>query len=426
MAKNNDVVKNFLSTHHVLLVDKNPSSRVRLQKLIVDLGARVHMVSSVKSLTEAQEILRTKDVGLVMSDFMIEGGSGFDLFKNVRESLPKTTNTCFVLVTSNFSQAAVAKAAEEDVDSYVIKPYTVQSIQENLINTIMAKIKPSDYILKIEAGKKLMGSGLYDDALKIFNQAVKLHPKPALALFYIGQTEFLKNQNPEDKYNQGLAYNSIHFKCLMGLYDTFTKMKKTKEAYQIIKKIVDNFPANPQRLAQVVRLAIQTDNLQDMQQYYEVFTSLEERTAEITNYIGAGMYIAGKYYLNNKNLETATKYFDNVAVSCSEYTKFIRAIVTVLVDHKRADLAEKYLKRFPAGYDDHEDYLVANYLVDSRVITNPHQLVKAGLDIFNRNIRDPLFLETMIESMRKAELSQERIQPILEALQKVKPEYQSA
>jgi response regulator of citrate/malate metabolism len=91
------------------------------------------MIHTAGSLGEAETIVKEKNIGIVLSDYFIAGGSGFDLFKIIREKLPKNKELCLILVTANISQTAVAKAAEEDVDSFIIKPYTIQSIQESLI-----------------------------------------------------------------------------------------------------------------------------------------------------------------------------------------------------------------------------------------------------------------------------------------------------
>ena len=111
------------------------------------------------------------------------------------------------------SRTAVAKAAEEDVDSFIIKPYTLQSIQDNLLSTIYTKLKPSPYIQKIEEGKARIFEQNYDAAIVVLKEAIFLHPKPSLALFYIGQAQYFKREKEEakDKYHEGLEFNSIHY-----------------------------------------------------------------------------------------------------------------------------------------------------------------------------------------------------------------------
>ena len=396
-----EVFKKFMEESEILVVDKNPGSRSRLLKIVSDLGAKRHMIHTAGSLVEASDILDSKKITLVLSDYMIAGGSGFDLFKMIREQQPNNKKLCLVLVTSNISQTAVAKAAEEDVDSFIIKPYTLQSIHENLISTIMAKIQPSEYVQKIDAAKKHIQAGELNEAETLLKAAMNLNPKPALALFYLGQVEYMRKfvDKAQGSYQEGLSFNTIHFKCLVGLYELFMKDNKFMEAYAIVKKISKYFPANPDRLTQIVRLAIRTENFRDMQFYYEVFTSLDERPAVLINYIGAGLFISGKYLHNNGETETAIQYFDNIAVSCSEYTKFLRAIISFLSESDKAKEAEKYLSRFPASAKNDDDYIISDFLLTAKMGYEPSKVVKAGLDVYNRKIRDVEVMKALIKAM---------------------------
>ncbi len=407
------VFKEYVDANDILIVDKNPSSRNRLLKIMYDLGCKRHMIHTAGSFQEAEEFIATKNIGVVLSDYFISGGSGFDLFKIIRAKFPNKKEMSLVLVTSNISQSAVAKAAEEDVDSFIIKPYTIQSIQDSLVSTIANKVKPSEYVLKVEEGKSLIDAGKYDAAVKTLQDAMKLHQKPALALFYIGQAEYLKSEvgKAQGSYNSGLAFNNIHYKCLGGLFDIFMRDNKFNEAYQAVKKIAKFFPANPDRLTQIIRLAIRTENYQDMQFYYEIFTSLEERSREVTKYIGAGMYISGKHHLIKNDVELASTYFDNVAVSCAEFTHFIRAIIKLLVEFDLEDEATNFLSRFPSGSNDDEDFLVSDFLINAKKSDDPNQIVKSGMDLYNRNIRDFDCMNILIQAFELTGYKEERIAP---------------
>ncbi len=406
-----ELFKKFLDENDVLIVDKNPSSRNRLLKTISDLGSKRHMIHSVGSMAEAEDIIANNKIGLVLSDYFITGGSGFDLFKKVRETHHDANKLCQILVTSNISQTAVAKAAEEDVDSFIIKPYTIQIIHENLINTVNAKIYPSPYIVKVEQAKASIKAGNYDEAILLLKEAITMHSKPALALFYIGQAEYLKKslEEAEGNYSKGLSFNNIHFKCLIGLYELFLQENKIHEAYQVVKKVAKFFPANPDRLTQIVRLAIQTEHYDDMPAYYDIFTTLDERSKVLINYIGAGLYISGKHQLLKGNINEALRCFECVAVSCSEFTKFLRAMITIMVEKNLISEAEPFLSRFPAGSLDHDDYMVSEYLVYSSKNKDPNFSVRRGLDLYNKKIRDFSCMKEMVGAMKVSGVKDDKL-----------------
>jgi CheY-like chemotaxis protein len=424
----NKVFKDFVDVNEVLIVDKNPSSRSRLVKVMSDLGCKRHMIHTAGSLIEAQEIIITKKIGIILSDYIIGGGSGFDLFKMLRKKIPTAKDTCLVLVTSNINQSSVAKAAEEDVDSFIIKPFTIQSIQESLLSTICAKVQPSEYQIKIDEGKDHLFEGRYDEAVAAFKAAKPLHAKPALALFYLGQAEYLQDQvdQAQNNYVDGLELINIHYKCLVGLYEILVRDEKYTDAYQVIKKIARFFPANPDRLNEIIHLAIKTENFADMQMYYEIFTQLDSRPNHVVNYVGAGLFISGKYNLLNNNRAQATTYFDELAVSCSEFTKYIRAVISILVEHDFADDAERYLTRFASENRDKEDYLVSEFLINAKKGKDLDLVVKSGLELYNRKVRDFDCMKFLVKALEVSGYSGDKLSQYREEMMQLWPDKMAA
>lgn len=79
-------------------------------------------------------------------------------FKSINAKDKKSLS---ILITANSSQSAVrARAAgKKDVDSFIIKPYTLESLERALLNAAIQKISPSEYVMRIEEGKELMLQG---------------------------------------------------------------------------------------------------------------------------------------------------------------------------------------------------------------------------------------------------------------------------
>ena len=400
--KKEKLFKEFLSSGNILIVDKSSASRRRLTKTLVDLGANRNQVDSIAHFSEAIDVIKTKKPKLVLSDFELNGGSGFDLFKQYREEYPDEKKSVLILVTSNISQSAVAKAAEEDVDSFIIKPYTVQSLEKSLTNTVISKLYPSEYVQTIEKGKEALFASNYEEALELFEQAKSLSKKPSLAMFYHGQTKYMMEQveEAEGDYKRGLEINSIHFKCQVGLYELFMKDKKFHEAYSVVKNIAKYFPANPERLKEVVRLAVVTENYTDMDMYYEIFTQLDERTEDVINYICAGLYVLGKHYFLEEKQSEAVEAFEKVGVSCSGIPKFLTAMIKTLADQKLYNDAQKLVSRYSSGPDSQEAYSIGNYIAysDSENFT---EMISKGLELWNQGYKDPDAVRILIRCLEK-------------------------
>jgi CheY-like chemotaxis protein len=400
--KKRELFKEFLKSNQILVVDKSSASRRRLTKTLVDMGGKRNQVHSVAHFEEAIAVIEKHKPQLVLSDYELKGGSGFDLFRKYREIHKDDKTATLILITSNISQSAVAKAAEEDVDSFIIKPYTVKSLEKSLVKAVMAKLYPSDYIKKVEEGKELLFANEYEKAAEVFASAKKLHKKPSLALFYEGQAKYFQQMKEEatDDYKQGLTFNNIHYKCQVGLYELFMSEKKYEEAYDVVKNIAKYFPSNPDRLQEVVRLAMITENYEDMETYYEIFVELDQRTDSVVNFVCSGLYILGKYALLNNKHDYGKQIFEKVGVSCAGRTKFIRAMITELTRFDFYDDAERLISRFPAGSSDSEDSVVGTYLAESGGMSNADK-IQRGLEVYNKGIKDYYCFRTMIEAMRQ-------------------------
>ncbi len=377
--------KDFLLKNKIMIVDRSSASRKRLAKTLSDYDAKMINVHLYGRYQEAIEALDSVKPAIILSDYHLGDGSGFDLFRKYREMNTVESNSAvLVLITSNVSQSAVAKAAEEDVDSFIIKPYTMETLTQGLISAYLTKLHPSDYMKKIEEGKKLLFENKLDEASAIFEEAKELNKKPSLAYFYIGQVNYIKKfmEGAENSYQDGVNINKIHYKCQVGLYDLYFNDKKYDEAYEVVKNIAKYFPANPDRLNSIVRLAVMTKNYQDMNYYYEIFKSLEMREKQTIRYICAGLYVTGKYYLSNEQFDEALTVFNKIAVSSAGETKFYRAMIESLIEYKMIEEAQKVLTRFDSDEKMTQDYSISEFLIQSETESND-KIVQKGVELIN-------------------------------------------
>ncbi len=400
--KKKELFKEFLSNNQILVVDKSSASRRRMTKTLVDLGSKRNQVHSVAHYSEAIDIIEKEKPKLILSDYAINGGSGFDLFGDFRKIYPDEKKSTLILITSNISQSAVAKAAEEDVDSFIIKPYTVKSLEKSLINAVINKLYPSEYVQTVEKGKEQMFAGDYAVAMTTFEQAIELNKKPSLAHFYHGQCKYFMelNDEAEGDYEKGLAINNIHFKCQVGLYEIFKKDGKHKEAYDVVRNIAKYFPSNPDRLKEVIHLCMITKNYEDMEMYYDIFVDLDERTEDVINFVCSGLYIYGKFALLEGDVSKTKDIFDKVGISCAGVPKFLKAMILLLVQNGIYPEAQKLVSRFTMGEDNKADYEICTYLADSNSMANTERISK-GLDLFNKGYKHPHATKILINSLKQ-------------------------
>src|SRR5690606_13255766 len=99
---------------------------------------------------------------------------------------------------------------EEDVDVFILRPYTIKGFSEILMRTVLGKLYPSDYVKTIREGKGLLEKGQLDEAFALFEKATTLNEKPTLAYYYKAQTEIARGnlEKAEENYSAGLKVNN--------------------------------------------------------------------------------------------------------------------------------------------------------------------------------------------------------------------------
>ncbi|MDA8793264.1 response regulator [Bacteriovoracaceae bacterium] len=406
----------FLSTNNVLIVDQSGSSRRRLIKTLVDMGGKSHQISAVASFHECKEILEEKKPQLILSDYKVKGGSGFDLFSFIRHTYPEEKKMTLILVTANISQTAVAKAAEEDVDSFIIKPYTVKSLEQSLINAVLLKINPSEYIKKVNLAKDMIEAGKVEESIDILEEAKTLDPKPSLAMFYLGQAQYMLKilEQAKEKYNEGLKINSIHFKCQVGLYTIFKNEEQWDNAYKVVRNIAKYFPSNPDRLKEVVHLCVRTENYKDLEEYYGHFLELEERPDQVVDYICAGMYILGKWFFMNSDNTRGKEIYEKIVVSCAGNPKYLKAVITVLSQNNEHSVGQRYLSRFTGDSTSGNEYLAAACYSEWSTM-DANQKVKSILEVYNAGVKEHYTFELIVEAFKEADMEQKLEEYVFEA-----------
>lgn len=402
--KQKRLYKQYIQDKRVVIVDAQAYSRAALAQTLVDLGTPSSRIDLTRTFDEAKQLLQQRFADIVISEFDLDAGNcGLDLLHWQRSSNKESLKSLFILVTSNTSQAAVARAAEEDVDGYLLKPYTMDGLRNSIMRYAVIKAYPNEYTQMIEQGKEELAKKDIEKALEIFQKATTLDSKPALALFYHGQAEEIKKtlSNAESDYSKGLSYSRIHYKCLIGLFELFYEQSRNREAYEVVRKIAQYFPANPDRLATVLRLAVINNAYEDIEKYYQLFCKLDKRNESLIRYVCAALIVCGRYYLLKKSPSRAIELFNKAKATGARNPRLLKEIITALLEYDMVVEAEEFLKAYPPDQRGASVYFALEYLVFDRKSSLGASLGK-GKELLAKGLQEPMLFEVMIKRSLEA------------------------
>jgi CheY-like chemotaxis protein len=393
----------YVGGKKILVADASPTSRASIANALCVLGAKMAQIILSQNYADAEAQIETHKPKIVICDYDLGKRCGLDLIQKLKSQNPDLRDCLFVLVTGNTSQSAVARAAEEDVDTFVLKPFTAEVLRNSILKAAATKVRPPAYLVEINKGKELLAQAKYDEAITVLEGARKMDSSPALACFYLGQANLMKKvqEGAKTSYSAGLQYNKIHYKCMVGMYELLMGEKRFAEAYDIVKRIAHYFPANPQRMSSVLRLAIVTASYEDVERYYRIFTSMEQRDPEMVKYICAALVVCGKHYIATRSGSRALELFEKAAVTAAGSSRILREVIHALVEADMVKQAQPFLARFPAKAQTGPDYLAVELLIRHRSGALGDAIAR-GREILSRGVEDPLIYLTLIRASAEA------------------------
>ena len=121
---------------NILVIEDEPDIRRNLE---YNLGREGFKASSVGSLDEANEKLKSKKFDLILLDLMLPDGSGLDLCKKIKSN-SETEATPIIILTAKDDEVDKVVGFELGADDYVTKPFSVRE----LILRVKVILKRSD------------------------------------------------------------------------------------------------------------------------------------------------------------------------------------------------------------------------------------------------------------------------------------------
>lgn len=391
----------------VLIADANGTSRGTLAGMLAKLGITGQQVSTAEDFVRAENLMEANTPSLVIADFDLGNGTGLGLFQSQREKNPFFRDSLFFLLTNNSEQHSAARAAEEEVDVFLMKPFTTEAFDAALLNGLQAKQEPTEYQRLIERGKGELADGKVDDALKTFQQAKSKNPLPSLACAYLGIAHESKGdlELAEGSYLQGLEYNEYHFRCLSGLHQVLMKQQRQADAYVPLLKRLRKFPWSAEEMKAGIRLAMLTRNFDDLSLLYDLFTKSVRRDEDLSKMLCAAFMTAGKLFAQKRDFKKALPLLQKSALLAGTRTSVLKDIVVILGDTGYGDKTDEFISRFAPVTHKESDYNVASY-VRFDATASASKSIEKGRELISKGVHDPAVYLILIRRSKEANLAQ--------------------
>lgn len=119
---------------NVLIVDDYTTMLRIIKNLLKQLG--FNNVDEATDGSMALEKIKTKQYGLVISDWNMEPMTGLEFLKRVRASNESFKNVPFIMVTAESKTENVVAAKQAGVNNYIVKPFNAETLKTKIASVL--------------------------------------------------------------------------------------------------------------------------------------------------------------------------------------------------------------------------------------------------------------------------------------------------
>jgi two-component system chemotaxis response regulator CheY len=115
----------------LLLVDDSATMRKIILRTLRMAGLDIDSFEEAGDGNEAIEKLKEKTVDIILCDINMPGMGGLEMVKEVRK-MESCANTKIIMISTESAEELIEGVLADGANGYVTKPFTPESIQENL------------------------------------------------------------------------------------------------------------------------------------------------------------------------------------------------------------------------------------------------------------------------------------------------------
>ena len=126
-----------MSEVRTLIVDDSSVMRKIVERALRQAGLNLAVVHEAGNGAEALDILKTKQVDLILSDINMPAMDGLEFVRQIRAQ-NLAAGVPVVMVTTESSEEHVKQAIQAGARGYIRKPFTAEQVKERVLPLVHA------------------------------------------------------------------------------------------------------------------------------------------------------------------------------------------------------------------------------------------------------------------------------------------------
>jgi len=265
-----------LESMNVLIVDDSDSmcKSIRNMLNVMNYGATYHFASNG---LEAWDILQEEKVDLSIIDWNMPMMSGMELLGRIRED-KSLREMPVIMVTGEANREIVAEAAESDVDNYLLKPFSIESLEARIGKIIEKANNPPPVVYHLKMARGFEEKGDFESAIQEIKHAMEMDPESTRPLRELGRVYIQRNdlKEAEKWLNQAIKTNKLDAIAYHHLGELHVKDGNIEKAAKYFDEAMNISPRHVSRSVQFGQVLVKNGMIQRAKGVFEKALELSD------------------------------------------------------------------------------------------------------------------------------------------------------
>ncbi len=332
----------------LLIVDDMTNMRRTIKNMLKHIG--YEYLIEAENGDAALKKMKSENINFVICDWNMPVVSGIEFLRKVRDD-EKLKNIPFLMVTAEVEASQMVQAAETEVDGYIIKPFVAKTLEEKIDQIMEKRTNPTTMDRLIIKADKCAESGKYNDAIFLYEEALKLNPKSARIRHAIGQ--IYEKIGMDEKafiyYEEAVKNNPRFIHAHQSMGDLHIKKGNTDKAMQVLENAAKISPNNSERQTQLGKIYLQKGDVEKADRAFKTAVTIDPKNADIRTEIGEA-------YLKSGQDEKAAEAFKGSLGVVEDVHVYNRLGIALRRKGKYLDAIDEYKKALRVNSNDEALY----------------------------------------------------------------------
>ncbi|MDX9732005.1 MAG: tetratricopeptide repeat protein [Bdellovibrionales bacterium] len=338
--------KDYLRNQSCLIVDSSAAFAANLRSCLQSMGFTTGQILIAAKPAAAKQLLLERKPTILITEQELDSIYSLHLME-IHESMHDESVRVSIMTGKSGTVAPIVNVSEGLLDGYLIKPFSLDAFRQQIKRILESKINPSEYALRLRAGRKLREQGLLDEALDEFGAAKLLHPKPSIAYYYVGQCLLQKQEYDLalEQFRHGLELNPTCYQCAFSEFETLFSLGRFEDVRKWIEPLRTRFPVTSYRLTMLYKVVIATEAFGELAALNDIYKDLDERSPELTSIALEASFIAGQTSLRRAHLAEALPFFEHGLILANRELAYIDRVAMALIEAGAHEDAKAFLDK---------------------------------------------------------------------------------